>query len=399
VAGLSIPTLLIGHAVSTRVALELYGHPTDYAHVVWMLWHSGREGRQIALLVPGWLHGCLGLNFVLSSRSWFPRYRLALFAAALLLPVLAVLGFFSMLKEVSVLAQSASWVATTIRPMNDARHQGLDVVHNRLLILYGSAIVAVFAARLLRTFIEERRGTLVSIAFPHRTVRVPLGWSVLEASRAHHIDHVSMCGGQARCSTCRVRVTAGEDHCPPPLENERRTLTRVRVPQGIRLACQLRPQADVAVVPLVSPATQVPADAAVHAEEQQVAIALVKFWWDAPPIGLLPHDLLHALDRFNRTTGDTLRASGGTPVEFSDNQVLVLFGLDVAATEAAQGALLAAARLNERLNALGHALHRELGCSAHHVIHLHYGVAVVGETGDQLMRTRTAMGGAVEVIR
>ena len=37
--------------------LQAYGHPTDYAHVVWSLWHSGREGRLIALLVPGWLHG------------------------------------------------------------------------------------------------------------------------------------------------------------------------------------------------------------------------------------------------------------------------------------------------------------------------------------------------------
>src|SRR5471030_423777 len=53
VLGLGIPTLLIGHAVSTRLALEMYGHPTDYAHVVWNLRNSGREGLQLALLVPG----------------------------------------------------------------------------------------------------------------------------------------------------------------------------------------------------------------------------------------------------------------------------------------------------------------------------------------------------------
>ena len=133
VAGLSIPTLLIGHAVDTRLALEVYGRPTDYAHVVWMLWHSGREGRQIALLVPGWLHGCLGLSFVLNSRPWYPRWRLPLFGAALLLPVLAVLGFVSMLKEVTVLAQSASWVATTIRPISDAKHHSLAVVRDGFL--------------------------------------------------------------------------------------------------------------------------------------------------------------------------------------------------------------------------------------------------------------------------
>src|SRR5512144_733850 len=101
--GFGIPTLLIAHAVTTRLAFEAYGTRPDYAHVVWMLWHSSREGRQMALLVPGWLHGCLGFKFAFGRRIWFQRLRLVLFGAALLLPTLATLGFLEMLKEVSVL--------------------------------------------------------------------------------------------------------------------------------------------------------------------------------------------------------------------------------------------------------------------------------------------------------
>jgi adenylate cyclase len=51
--GFGVPTLLIAHAVTTRLAFEAYGIQPGYAHVVWMPWHSNREGPQMALLVPG----------------------------------------------------------------------------------------------------------------------------------------------------------------------------------------------------------------------------------------------------------------------------------------------------------------------------------------------------------
>ena len=57
-----------------------------------------------------------------------------------------------------------------------------------------------------------------------RPLAVPRGWTVLEASRSHGIPHTSVCGGRARCSTCRVRVTAGLAACEPPGEDEARTL-------------------------------------------------------------------------------------------------------------------------------------------------------------------------------
>src|SRR5437773_6877650 len=119
--GLGTPTLLIAHIVTTRLAFETYGTHPDYAHIVWTLWHSNRECRQMALLVPGWLHGCLGLNFAFSRQVWYQRLRLILFGAALLLPVLAVLGFLAMLKEVALLAQDPAWFNANIL--------SLDVVH------------------------------------------------------------------------------------------------------------------------------------------------------------------------------------------------------------------------------------------------------------------------------
>src|SRR5580692_1099618 len=62
-AGLSLTLLLIRHAVTTRLASSLYGFEPDYERIVISLITSGTQGLQLALLAPGWIHGCLGVWF------------------------------------------------------------------------------------------------------------------------------------------------------------------------------------------------------------------------------------------------------------------------------------------------------------------------------------------------
>src|SRR5207249_8234247 len=148
--------------VTTRLAFEAYGAQPDYARIVWMLWHSNHECRQMALLVPGWLHGCLGLNFAFGQRAWFQRVRLVLFGAALLLPVLATLGFLEMLKEVSILAQGPAWFSANVLSLDAVQTDSLTRTSTVLLALYFALIGAVFLARVVRRAVESFRGTLVS---------------------------------------------------------------------------------------------------------------------------------------------------------------------------------------------------------------------------------------------
>jgi adenylate cyclase len=398
VLGLGIPTLLIGHAVSTRLAFEMYGHPPDYAHVVWTLWHTGRQGWQIALLVPGWVHGCLGLNFAFGRRPWYVRLRPALFGAAVLLPACAVLGFLSMIKEVSLLARDPVWVTATVAAASDAQSLALAHARDGLLALYFGLITAVFGARLLRRVVEERRGSLISIAYPGRSVRVPRGWSVLEASRMHRIAHMSICGGRGRCSTCRVRILDGKDGCPAPDESERRTLARLGLPADTRLACQLRPQADVRVVPLLNAAGSTDLTALAMGSGRELAIMRVGLRWSSAGHELLPHDRLYALNRFSDTVGTTTRGAGGLPIQFSGNHVIVLFGLEVGAAEGSRQALLAATDLDRCLQSLLARLERELGTPIGHAIQIHAGPAAVGMTGDRLINTLTIVGSALDVV-
>jgi len=397
-AGFGIPTLLIGHAVTTRLAFEVYGAQPDYARIVWMLWHSGHECRQLALLVPGWLHGCLGLNFAFGRRIWFQRLRLILYGAALLLPVLATLGFLEMLKEVSILAQDPAWFIGNVSTLDAVQTDTLARTGKDLLALYFALICAVLGARIVRRAIERLRGRLVSITYPGRVVDVPRGWTVLEASRSHHIPHLSKCGGRARCSTCRVRIVAGAGHCPAPAQNELETLNRIHAPERTRLACQLRPQGDVTVIPLLA-VTPSPLREPANAVEREVAVMLVGFKWTAAPHRILPQDLLYLFNRYSEIVGDTVREQGGIPMQFQGDGVIALFGLDVGPKEANRQALRAATRLDRRFHALGNRLTRELGRVADFVIHLHTGSAGIGETGDSATRALAAVGDTIDVAR
>ncbi len=61
----------------------------------------------------------------------------------------------------------------------------------------------------------------------------------------------SECGGAGTCGGCRVRVV-GE--APPPSETDEMFLTSGELAQGVRLACELCPQSDVTIAPLVASA-------------------------------------------------------------------------------------------------------------------------------------------------
>src|ERR1043165_467407 len=60
------------------------------------------------------------------------------------------------------------------------------------------------------------------------------------------IDILHRCGGNARCTTCRVEVLAGDPGPMAELERERLAREADLAP-GIRLSCQIRVESDLTV--------------------------------------------------------------------------------------------------------------------------------------------------------
>ncbi len=103
----------------------------------------------------------------------------------------------------------------------------------------GLVALVILAARFR---LWQQRHNRFEVTYPGDfSVEAPLGMSVLEVSRMAHLPHVSVCGGRARCTTCRIRVEETADELPPPNELEAGALARIGAPVGLRLACQLQP--------------------------------------------------------------------------------------------------------------------------------------------------------------
>jgi len=71
------------------------------------------------------------------------------------------------------------------------------------------------------------------------------GKSVHQAAMQAGVSLVASCGGKGRCGTCRIEVLSGD--VPPPTAAEKSLLDDDELAAGMRLACELRPTADLEV--------------------------------------------------------------------------------------------------------------------------------------------------------
>ncbi len=67
---------------------------------------------------------------------------------------------------------------------------------------------------------------------------------VLALEQDAGVDQLHACGGQARCTTCRVEFVAGE---PDQITTAERDLLAARGLSGVRLSCQMTCEGDMTV--------------------------------------------------------------------------------------------------------------------------------------------------------
>src|SRR6266480_6043501 len=96
VLGLSVPMLVIAHIIGVRLGQTLYGHEKLYPQVLFLYWVSApyRIWLMYAVMIIAWVHGCIGLYLWLRMKAFFKRAAPFLLAAAVLIPTLAMLGFY-----------------------------------------------------------------------------------------------------------------------------------------------------------------------------------------------------------------------------------------------------------------------------------------------------------------
>ena len=241
------------------------------------------------------------------------------------------------------------------------------------------------------------------ISYPNGVeIAVARGLTVLEASRQWGIPHTSICGGRGRCSTCRIRILSGEKSLPPAKADELRVLQRVGAPPNVRLACQLRPTANLTIAPLISPTGQAQSRFAQPAyasgEERNIAVLFADL---RSFTGLaehkLPYDLVFILNSYFKVAGEAVTNAGGVIDKFVGDGVMALFGVETGADEGCRQALAAAQQMCAGIDTLNRSLAGELAAPLRIGIGIHHGPAIVGRMGHGAAVSLTAIGDTVNV--
>ena len=389
--GLAIPLLLLDHAGAIRIGSSVYGLQFDYERILYHLWVISPDNalvRQWLLLSVAWVHGCIGLRAWLQTKPWYARVVSALVALATLVPALALVGVVSAGLDVrDAIATNPSYAAAMVAALGAQASTAAAVnqVVQGLTMLYLGLIAGLLAFRALRDWYDRRFGA-VRITYPgNRTIAVPAGFSVLEASRWAGIPHTSVCGGRGRCSTCRIRIVAGVQLLAPAGQVEARTLRRIGEPLHVRLACQVRPTTDLSIEPLVLTAMTPAPDtnrfsAAIEGGRELTIAAMFVDMRESTRLaaGRLPYDALFLFDRYIQTVTGAIRRNGGHVTSVAGDGVMSVFGVDGNVADAARGALQAALDVWSGLEVLNAELAGELQTPLRIGIGIHVGLSVIG---------------------
>ncbi len=405
--GLLIPPLLSIHFVGTRLTHEWFGVNDSYSLLVLTLWHaSPADGwRQSILVTIAWLHGSIGIHFWLRLRPWYGHMAPIFLGCALLLPVLALLGFSQAGHEVTnLIGRDPNWIERMLQTANvppRSQREVLYRVDDAIIVSFAALVALTLLARGARYAYERR--SRIRITYPdRREVSVPRNFSVLEASRFAGIPHASVCGGRGRCSTCRVRVTHGFSALPLPSAAEQRVLQRVGAPPNVRLACQLRPTRELSIVPLLPASAQARDGFAqpsyLAGQERTIAVLFADIrTFTAIAEQKLPYDLVFLLNSYFEACGEAIVSAGGIVDKFIGDGVMALFGVESGPDEGCRQALAAAKAMVERVDALSQRLVEELAQPLKIGVGIHSGPAVVGRMGYGSAIHLTAIGDTVNV--
>lgn len=405
--GILIPFLLLPHIVNTRIARVFFDVQDSYLYELARLWPASAILQSTLLLVV-WIHGCIGLHFWLRLYSPYRALAPALLLAAIAIPLAAVAGFMTSGRAVASLVEDPAMLAQVkelTRWPSEAGNVRLGEIRGWTRLGFGAAVGLVIAWLALQ-WARRLSGGKVTVRYVGGpTIETPPGATLLEISRMSAIPHASVCGGRARCSTCRVRVDETFAALPPPSFAEAITLGAIQAPENVRLACQIRPTAEITVTRLLRPGTAGPRSVELEemdagGVERQLAVLHVNMR-DFGELSRrkLPYDVVFMLNVFFRATGNAITANGGLVDRIAGDSLTAVFGQRQGLEAGCRQALRAARAIDLALDHINAAMSAELAKPLRVGMGLHAGTMLLGRVGYGEAVDLTAIGPAVNVAR
>lgn len=214
-----------------------------------------------------------------------------------------------------------------------------------------------------------------------------------------------LCGGRARCSTCRVRISSGLGRLSDRTESEAAMAARLDFPAEVRLACQTTASDSVSVRRLVLDAADVEMAQQIGGHgyrgpigrEVDVAVLFADVaGYTGLAEALPPYDVVHILNRFFTGCAERVEANRGRVDNYIGDSILALFGVDGEPAPTAS-AIRAGLGVLEVARDLNHYVGRIYGKQFRVRVGVDFGQVVFGQIGAERSARETAIGDVVNV--
>jgi len=236
------------------------------------------------------------------------------------------------------------------------------------------------------------------IALEHETI--------LQSSLRAGIKHTHVCGGHARCSTCRIHVLGGLENCQTKNEAEQSMQAMLDLPDNVRLACQTTVQGHISIRRLViddldtriirNQLSSQNENSMGH--EKDIAVVFVDLENYTPFAESLPaYDVVHILNRYYLTMNQIITEHHGVISDVAGDGMLVLFGVCKKQKESVLDAVNAVKAIHAALKDFNQHLRKMYQRSFSIRAGIHYGPAIVGQFNTGAMHKIAAIGDTVNL--
>ena len=238
-----------------------------------------------------------------------------------------------------------------------------------------------------------------------RIIETDSATSILQTSLNNGILHTHVCGGNAKCSTCRVLILEGLEYCCSRNEKEQKMADRRKFSPNVRLACQTVLSGDVALRRLVLDNEDV------ELVDQEIMGVAPRSVGEEMPLAILfsdirnftnfaeaqlPYDVIHVLNRYFNRVGSIINRHQGQINNFMGDGIMALFGMTDPAN-AVLNSVRAGLEMLKAVEAMQPYFELHFRSNFRVGIGVHYGEVVLGTVGTGDRRQLTAIGDAVNL--
>lgn len=230
--------------------------------------------------------------------------------------------------------------------------------------------------------------------------------TILEAALKANINHIHVCGGNARCTTCRVYVIDGLENCLPRNEKEKQLAEKLGFPENIRLACQTKIRGNITIRRQVVDDLDIKivlrqlGDTSGNklGQEKDLSILFTDVENYTQFAEALPaYDVVHTLNRYYQTMNEIIVQHKGIISDVAGDGILALFGAVEDSKNPVLDAINAVRSMHTALIQFNAYLNKIYGRSFKIRSGINFGKAIVGSFDTGMMSKVSAIGDAVNM--